>query len=456
MPHHHPDRVARARGAASMALVALLGIVATGCVELTPPPATQPVASMPATSAPDLAPTPTPRPTDALVPSVAPASPLNPAVTVEPVSVTPVPAVTDGPVTIGDTGRVTPELAAKLQSIIDQWRKDAKVPGVVAAIRMPDGTIWTGATGRAIVGTGGEMATVNTPWVIGSITKTFVAALAFKLQEDGKLSLDDPISTWLPDYPNGSAITLRMLMNHTSGIADYFWNANYKTLVFDRPDHHWTVDEILAMAAEQAPIFRPGADQSYSNTGYILVGRILEIVGGEPLAKQLRDRFFDPLGLTSVVFQGDEEVPPGAAKGYWRDAGWVDWSDDSNIRPSTSAATVVWAAGAIVASVTDLLTWEDALYSGRILSPDSLAQLLTFGKAGYGPGTRYQKLAGWDGYGHGGSLRGFNAGMYRMPEVPVDVIVMTNRGDLTMDLTLLAADLVKASVGRKPGTLPAG
>jgi D-alanyl-D-alanine carboxypeptidase len=359
-------------------------------------------------------------------------------------------------VAVQETGRVTPELAAKLQSLIDEWRKDARVPGVVAAIRMPDGTIWTGATGRAIVGQGGEMATVDTPWVIGSITKTFVAALAFKLQEEGRLSLDDPISTWLPDYPNGSAITLRMLMNHTSGIADYFWNANYKTLVFDRPDHHWTVDEILAMAAEQAPIFRPGADQSYSNTGYILVGRILEIVGGEPLAKQLRDRFFDPLGLTSVVFQGDEEVPAGAAKGYWRDAGWVDWSDDSNIRPSTSAATVVWAAGAVIASVTDLLTWEDALYSGRILSPDSLAQLLTFGKAGYGPGTRYQKLAGWDGYGHGGSLRGFNAGMYRMPEVPVDVIVMTNRGDITMDLTLLAADLVKASVGRKPGTLPAG
>ena len=215
----------------------------------------------------------------------------------------------------------------------------------------------------------------------------------------------------------------------------------------------------LIMAAkliEQAPVFRPGADQQYSNTNYILVGRILEIVGGEPLATQLRARFFDPLGLTSVVFQGDEAVPDGAAKGYWRDAGWVDWSDGTTLRPMTSAATVVWAAGAILASVTDLLRWEQALYSGEILSADSLAQLLTFGKAGYGPGTRYQKLAGWDGYGHGGSLRGFNAGMYRMPEAGVDVIVMTNRGDLTVDMTYLAADLVKASVGRKPGTAPAG
>jgi D-alanyl-D-alanine carboxypeptidase len=246
-----------------------------------------------------------------------------------------------------------------------------------------------------------------------------------------------------------------MLLNHTSGIGDYFWHPDYKALVFDRPTHRWTVDEILALAAERRPVFRPGARQEYSNTNYILAGRILEIATGAPLAQQLRARFFDPLGLTSVVFQGDEPVPDGAAKGYWRDGGWVDWSDGTTLRPSTSAATVVWAAGAMLASVTDLLRWEGALYGGEVLSPDSLAQLLTFGEAGYGPGTRYQRLAGWDGYGHGGSLRGFNAGMYRMPEAGVDVIAMTNRNDLTVDMTLLFADLVKASVGRRPGTRPA-
>ena len=279
-----------------------------------------------------------------------------------------------------------------------------------------------------------------------------MAALAFQLQQEGKLSLDDAISTWLPDYPNGDAITLRMLLNHTSGIADYFWNPEYADLVYKRPTHHWTVDEILDLAAERKPVFAPGAKQEYSNTNYILVGRILEIVGGAPLAEQLRSRFFDPLGLTSVVFQGDEEVPSGAAKGYWKDGAWVDWSDGTNLRPMTSAATVVWAAGAILSSVRDLLRWEAALYGGEVLNEDSLRQLLTFGRAGYGPGTRYQRLAGWDGYGHGGSLRGFQAGMYRMPEAGVDVIVMTNRGDVTMDPTLLASDLVKASVGRKPGT----
>jgi D-alanyl-D-alanine carboxypeptidase len=455
--------------------LALVAFVPVACLSVTPPPATQPPAVAPGPEAssdaitslppatqapantPTLAPTATPLPAATIVPTEPPATPppavlqatspgpgVTPVLTLDP-GTTPVAAVR------WDT-TVTPELAARLDGILAQWRKDAQVPGVVAALRMPDGTVWYGGAGRGRLPPDAAKATPDTPWVIGSITKTFVAALAFKLQEEGRLSLDDPIATWLPDVANAGKITLRMLLNHTSGLADYFWHPKYADLVYGRPTHHWTVDEIMALAAERTPVFAPGAKQEYSNTNYILAGRILEEVGGEPLAQQLRSRFFDPLGLTSVVFQGDEPVPDGAAKGYWKDGSWVDWSDGTTLRPMTSAATVVWAAGAILASARDLLRWEAALYGGEVLSQDSLAQLLTFGPAGYGPGTRYQRMAGWDGYGHGGSLRGFQAGMYRLPEAGVDIIVMTNRGDVTMDPTLLASDLVKAAVGRKPGT----
>lgn len=454
MLHRRPDRQPGppARRPAPRALGAVLALVAflpAACMSVTPSPATLP----PATASPAI---------DSIEPSPAPAT--TPEPTREPTALqaaTPVPAVT--PALTLDPGTtpapeirwgstVTPELSARLDAILAQWKKDAQVPGVVAALRMPDGTVWYGAAGKAILPPGGEKATPDTPWVIGSITKTFVAALAFKLQEEGRLSLDDPIATWLPDIPGARKITLRMLLNHTSGLADYFWHPDYADLVYGRPTYHWTVDEIMELAAERAPVFAPGAKQEYSNTNYVLVGRILEAVGGEPLATQLRTRFIDPLGLTSVVFQGDEAVPDGAAKGYWKDGAWVDWSDGTTLRPMTSAATVVWAAGALLSSARDLLRWEAALYGGEVLSQDSLAQLLTFGPAGYGPGTRYQRMAGWDGYGHGGSLRGFQAGMFRMPEAGVDVIVMTNRGDVTMDPTLLASDLVKAAVGRKPGT----
>ena len=443
MLHRRPGRAPRPRPALP-AVIAALALLPVACMSVTPPPATQTPAVTPAPSAVTVVATPQPvatvAPTQTPTPLLASSLPPN---------------ATDSPGSQGSTeagSTVTPELAARLDGILDQWKKEAQVPGVVAALRMPDGTVWYGASGKAILPPGAEKATVDTPWVIGSITKTFVAALAFQLQQEGRLSLDDAIATWLPDYPNGDAITLRMLLNHTSGIADYFWHPDYADLVYGRPTYHWTVDEILALAAERKPVFVPGTKQEYSNTNYILVGRILEIVGEAPLAEQLRTRFFDPLGLTSVVFQGDEEVPADAAKGYWKDGAWVDWSDGTNLRPMTSAATVVWAAGAILSSVRDLLRWEAALYGGEVLNEDSLRQLLTFESAGYGPGTRYQRLAGWDGYGHGGSLRGFQAGMYRMPEAGVDVIVMTNRGDLTMDPTLLASDLVKASVGRKPGT----
>jgi D-alanyl-D-alanine carboxypeptidase len=441
-------------------VLALVAFVPAACMSVTPPPATQPpdvtpgsvTASLEATPVPVPTPAPTAQPVETAPPPTSPTAPptappveqATPVLTLDP-DTTPGAAVRWG-------STVTPELSERLDGILAQWKKDAQVPGVVAALRMPDGSVWYGAAGKGMLPPGGAKATPDTPWVIGSITKTFVAALAFKLQDEGRLSLDDPISTWLPDVANAGQITLRMLLNHTSGLADYFWHPKYADLVYDRPTYHWTVDEVMALAAERAPVFAPGAKQEYSNTNYILAGRILEEVGGEPLAQQLRTRFFDPLDLTSVVFQGDEPVPDGAAKGYWKDGSWVDWSDGTTLRPMTSAATVVWAAGAILSSARDLLRWEAALYGGEVLSQDSLAQLLTFGPAGYGPGTRYQRMAGWDGYGHGGSLRGFQAGMYRLPEAGVDVIVMTNRGDLTMDPTLLASDLVKAAVGRKPGT----
>ncbi|MFN8622935.1 MAG: serine hydrolase [Chloroflexota bacterium] len=498
MPNPGPAPTARRRATRLAVTLAVLATTLSGCLAVTPPPATQPpqpsvaplaLASVAPTLVPTLVPEATEPPASTVQPTLAPvptsALTQAPAPTPAPTD-TPVPLPTQAPVPtdapdVGallaslapspspipvepSAGPIEPEpstlmadsstLTNRLQAAIDKWRKQAKVPGVVAAMRFPDGSVWSTGSGKAIMGTGAEKATGDTPWVIGSITKTFVAALAFQLQEEGKLSLDQPLSDWYPDWPEADKITLRMLMNHTSGVGDYFWNPKYKDLVYGRPTYHWTVDEILQLAAEQPRVFPPGTNQSYSNTNYILLGRVLEMVGGAPLAQQLRQRFFDPLGLKSVVFQGEEPVPDGAAKGYWWDGHWVDWSDGTTIRPSTSAATVVWAAGAILASASDLLKWETALYTGDVLSPDSLHQLLTFGREGYGPGTRTQKLAGWEGYGHGGSLRGFISGMYRLPGPDVDVVLMVNRGDVTNDPTLLMADLVKIAVGRKPGTGP--
>lgn len=345
-------------------------------------------------------------------------------------------------------------LPDRLRATLDTWRRDARVPAVVAAMRLPDGSVWRGAKGTVEVGRGMPPATTSTPWVIGSITKTFVAALALQLQDEGRLSLDDPIATWI-DWRRDHRITLRMLLDHTSGVADYFWHPRYERLVFKRPTWHWTVDEILALAADRKPAFyfKPGAGYFYSNSNYILAGRILEIAGGAPLAEQLRTRFFQPLGLTSAVFQGDEPVPPGAPIGYLReDRTWKPLVDGTNLRPTTSAATVAWAAGAVLLSADDLLRWEEALYGGEVLSPAALDQMLDFGADGYGLAARTQDLAGWDGLGHGGSLRGFVAVMYRVPAADVAVVVLTNRG--SVDLNGLAADLVREVIGTPTSPVP--
>ncbi|MFO1540002.1 MAG: serine hydrolase domain-containing protein [Chloroflexota bacterium] len=347
----------------------------------------------------------------------------------------------------------TPAIPERLDAALRAWRRAARVPGVVAAVRLPDGTTWTGAAGGREAGTGSPRATTRTPWVIASITKTFVAALALRLAEEGVLSLDEPIARWVPEQKRAGRITLRMLLAHTSGLADYFWHPRYEALVFGRPTYRWTTDEILALAAARRPLFRPGRGWSYSNTNYVLAGRILEIAAGAPLAEQLRARFFTPLGLASAVLQGDEPVPDGAAKGYLReDRAWVDLSDGTTLRPMTSAATVAWAAGAILLSAEDLLRWEEALYGGTVLSPGSLAQMLAFGPEGYGLGARAQWLAGRPGYGHGGSLRGFVAAMYRVPSAGLAVVALANRGGA--DINGLADALAQAVVGPPPTPVP--
>ena len=231
---------------------------------------------------------------------------------------------------------------------------------MAAAVRLPDGSRWLGTSGDRVVGKGDKPVSVLTPFEIGSLTKTFVAALVLKLQEEGRLSLDQPISTWLPDYPLAKRITVRMLLSHRSGIYDYFSHPRYESKVFDRPRHRWTVNEILALRGPR--YCRPDSCFRYSNTNYVLLGRIVKKVTGAPIARNLRDRFLFPLGLRDTFFQGQEPILKVPAEGYLATRkGYQRLADGSRFRPNTSAATVADAAGAMVSSVRDVSDWQDAL-----------------------------------------------------------------------------------------------
>lgn len=327
---------------------------------------------------------------------------------------------------------VDEDLARRLQWRLDQWRRSHDAPGVAAAVRLPDGSRWIGTSGTAVVARNARPVKPDTPFAVASLTKTFMAALLLQLREEGKVRLGDRIARWLPAYPKADRITVRMLLNHRSGIFDYFAHPRYPSRVFGRPTHRWTVREILKLRGPR--YCAPGACYHYSNTNYVLLGRIVFKATGKSAARHIRERFLEPLGLDDTFFQGQEPIGRFAAKGYWvRPGGYRGFSDGSRYRPNTSAATVANTAGAMLSSVTDISDWQDALLGGDVLSAYSLRLMTTFDRrSGYGLGMRRAWLAGRLGLGHGGSLRGFVSIMYRLPEEDLDVVVLTNLGRTTV------------------------
>ncbi len=193
--------------------------------------------------------------------------------------------------------------------------------------------------------------------------------------------------------------------------------------------------------------FKVGEDYHYSNTNYVILGKVAEAVGGEPLHKQLRKRFFKPLGLTDTVYQPAQKPSPDAAHGHWNvGTGYTDHTGDSAYVPFMAAVSVADAAGAIASTARDLSIWADALYGGEVLSDDSLREMTTFLRPGtYGLGTDVASFSGNIGYGHRGGLRGYEASMWHFPESGVSVVLLSNQGNWLTDVPM--GSLVKAVLG---------
>ena len=303
---------------------------------------------------------------------------------------------------------------------------------MTAAIIFPDGSRWSGAAGFADLGRELEV-TPDTTFVVGSITKTFVATALMRLQEADVLSIEDRLSTWLPDYPNAENITLIQLMSHTSGLFDYFAHPEYNLRVFNEPDHHWTPQEILDQFVLD-PHFAPGERYKYSNTNFVLLGLVIEAATGKSLGQVLREQLMQPLSLDNTFVQSLEPPPPGSARGYLQKPDGPEGLDDgTDYRPTLSAATVAYGAGDIVSTSTDLADWARTVYGGHLLAPDSLALMTDYNyspyaRGEYGLGTRTRVFDGVRMFGHTGSLRGYAAAMWHYPEIDLTIVVLTNRG----------------------------
>jgi D-alanyl-D-alanine carboxypeptidase len=219
---------------------------------------------------------------------------------------------------------------------------------------------------------------------VGSITKSMVATVALQLVGEGGLRLGDSIERWLPGVvPNGSNITIRMLLNHTSGIYNYTDDPRFIRAVAQNPYRYWSPAELIALALDNPAVFAPGTGWSYSNTGYILIGLVLEKVTGTAIQNLLERRIFRPLRLESTFFATSGEFTGRYAHGYLppslTGAGYLD---TSSWIPSWA-----WAAGAVVSSARDLARFYQSLMAGRLLRPALLREMTTTVAAG--PGVHY-------------------------------------------------------------------
>ena len=344
----------------------------------------------------------------------------------------------------------------KIEAILRRTTGKKRVAGLQVAVRLADGQTWLGSAGEAEFAPPRPIGD-DTVFSVASVTKTFIAALILTLAEEGRLDLDLPFGTYWPDAPRKDSVTVRQLLSHTSGIYNYFEHPRYLAIsrawlrtdpapgLLSR-DHRWTYEDIMSLV--KTGYCPAGACYHYSNTNYVILGRIAEVVGGAPVHEQLRERFFEPLGMRDTVYQPAETPPPDAAHGHWDyGVGYSDHTRDARLRPFMAAVTAADAAGAIASTARDLSVWAAALYGGEVLSPASLAEMTTMLAPGlYGLGTDVAAFAGHRAYGHRGGLRGFEASMWYFPVEDVSIVLLSNQGNWLTDVPMLK--LVRAVLGK--------
>ncbi len=380
-----------------------------------------------------------------------------------PATVSPVPTISPSASTAP-----TPEpstavrLGADLQAALDRLRDRDGIPGVSATILFPDGSAWRGVSGLADV-TAGTSVTPDTAFAVGSISKTFVAALILDLVADGKLRLDDSARRYLPTIVIDRAITIRELLDHTSGLYDYFFNPGIdRALRADRAAA-WSVSRTLRYVGK--PYFRPGTGWHYSNTNYLLLGLIAERVGGGSVASQLRDRYLGPLGLSRTFYQVAEKPRGPVAHGY-RFAGAkrtlppIDLADGTGVTPFRSVVTAAGAAGSIASTSWDVARWAHDLYSGRVLDAASLDLMLGDVAATavykpplpYGLGVQAATVGGFPTLGHRGRLLGSQGVVRYFPDPGLTIAVLTNQS--RADPSRLLIELLRIAAPSPPPPLP--
>lgn len=306
---------------------------------------------------------------------------------------------------------------ARLQRSLDDAVRAIPLRGASAAVVLADGRVWRGTSGLSQPGVRLDTAM---RLGIGSISKSITAALLVRLAERGRLSLDDPVGRWLPPIPHvDPAITVRQLLNHTSGLFDVTEAPGYRDSILADVAARWTPQRTLALL--RPPLSARGTEWRYCNTNYLLAGLVAEAVGGRPFHEQVREELFAPLPIAAAFL--DQSEPASGALA----TGWVGGTTDvMNARASTYSAA--WAAGAYFFTPEALARWWQGLMTGRLVGDASLAAMMTpVGSESYGLGMSRRLLAGRMVWGHTGEIRGFASVAVHDPAGRFTVVVIANQ-----------------------------
>ncbi|MES2691698.1 MAG: serine hydrolase [Bacteroidota bacterium] len=342
------------------------------------------------------------------------------------------------------------QLPANLQNrlafVLDSVCSKHNIKGASVAVLIPDNGIWKGTYGESHTG---HPITPDMDFYIASNTKTYIAALMLKLQEMGKVDLDDTIGTWMHNINNvNGQITIRQLLNHTSGLGDYDYGAEYEQKIFSDFTRIWKPEELLVTFPVSAPKFAPGKGWSYTNTNFTVAGLIIKAVMNQPLSKSLRDLIFTPQQLEHTLFFPEEHAMVTSFPHVWSANNsknvLVDFVAELNYS-NNSLLSSGYGCGGMVTTAEDNVKFWHKLISGQIINPASFAEMTEYiqlkGNWKYGLGIyRGQKdINKRVVYEHGGTNVGFVCENLVDSISGVCVSVLTNQDSVKNDILLLKA-----------------
>ncbi|UTW66357.1 serine hydrolase [bacterium SCSIO 12643] len=318
--------------------------------------------------------------------------------------------------------------ADTLEQALQQFANQNNMEGVASAVVFPDGTTWSGATGSY----GAKTLHTNLLFDIGSNTKTMISTIIMMMEEEGKLSINDTLYKYISPIPHvPNSISLKLLLNHRSGIANYTEHPDFIDTLFADPNFFWHPDTILKHFTF-TPKFPAGTSYDYSNTNYILLGKVIEAVEGLPLNQVIHNRIFIPLQMNQSYLESYDTYTLEKTGAYMSPGNY--W--DSKFNALFSSA---WAAGAVVSTPDDFAWWCYKLFRGDILTPLSLNRMKIGTQLGgytYGLGIESTIYKGREYYLHGGTTMQ-NSEMHYSVESDFSVVVMNlDQGFITQTVNL--------------------